>query len=481
MIEPTVMPQEGLGRIAAEEIGQHITTYDSDISGTCCAAVAHPAGLLYTAHQHWDNENCRFIVHVWDLRPRAPERLHSFFPTDRAGAGMFCCMHLDGGFLGMACQLAGRPQIRHALRPAGKPGMVLQSKLDGGLHIDEDDRSASAIHVRSSKRDVLIGYNSGKVSYHDLESGICFNDVHGLGTSVTALSSYGDQVFACGRGHDNHAFATMLSTRSSELFGTRLLPWGALMEPPDHEACKLLSFNGIDAVVKALVETTVQANALLVDGQRLLVAANDVIFVWDGLTEPQDARLTLAHTLQLQHFLHGEGRAVGGAVHLAVASEREQMFVAINGKTVESHGAVLSTCECTVQVWSLPRSDSRRAPACLHTLPAECGGSITAMVLVDTRLLTWGTDRTMTVWPIFPNEATSAEVAAAAPLPPGPAPWEVGGGAQHPSVEDGGGMLDGEEPWEMEPDDSDDESAGSVSAGEDEDEDEDEDEAVEGA
>ena len=65
----------------------------------------------------------------------------------------------------------------------------------------------------------ILGYLQvlAKVAYHDLESGTCLNDVHGLGTCVTALSSYGDQVFACGRGHDDHAFATMLSTRSSEL------------------------------------------------------------------------------------------------------------------------------------------------------------------------------------------------------------------------------------------------------------------------
>ena len=46
----------------------------------------------------------------------------------------------------------------------------------------------------------------------------------------------------------------------------------------------------------------------------------------------------------------------------------------------------------------------------------------------------------------------------------------MGGGAQHPSMEDGGGMLDGEEPWEWEPD-SDDASEESVS-GEDESEEE---------
>ena len=452
IIEPTVMPQEHLGRVAAEEIGRY--TDVDDFSGTCSAAVAHPAGLLYTAHDHFDEEeSCRFMVHVWDLRPHVPERLHSFVPTDR-DSNPSCCMHLDSGFLALACELGGRPQIRHALRPPGQPGMVLQSKLHGGLHIDEDDRSASAIHIRSSMRDVVVGYISGKVAYHDLESGICINDVHGAATIVTALASYGDQVFACGRGHDEHACATMLTTRTSELFGKRLHPWGAFMQPPDYEASKLLNFSD-DTVVKALVETTVQANALLVTGQRLLVAANDVIFVWDGLTEPQETRPTHVHTLQVQHRRRGGGRAMDGASQLAVALEREQMFVAINGYDGQqpSHLGGL-TCDCSVQVWTFPPSDHQCRPACLHSLTAGFAGSVTAMLLVDVRLLTWGTDRTMRVWPVSANETTSAEVV---PHVLGPAPWEVGGSAQHPSVEDGGGTFDGEEPGEWEPD-SDDES-----------------------
>ena len=466
MIEPTVMPQEHLGRVAAEEIGQY--TEVSGSSGTCSAAVAHPAGLLYTAHEHFDgDELCRFMVHVWDLRPRVPERLHSFVPTDR-DSNPCCCMHLDSGFLALACQLAGRPQIRHALRPPGQPGMVLQSKLHGGLHMNEDDRSASAIHIRSSMRDVIVGYTSGKVAYHDLESGICINDLHGTATYVTALASSGDQVFACGRGHAEHACATMLTTNAFNfpLPGKRLHPWGGFMQPPDHEGCKLLDFSD-DTVVKALVETTVQANAMLVTGQRLLVAANDVIFVWDGLTEPQDMRLTLVHTLQLQHRRRGGGRVMDGASQLAVAREREQMFVAINGYDAESSSLGGETCDCSVQVWTLPPSDHQCAPACLHSLTAGFAGSITAMLLVDVRLLTWGTDRTLRIWPISTNETTSVEVA---PHDLGPAPWEVGGGAQHPSVEDGGG-IDGEEPWEWEPD-SDDESEESVSGGDDESEEE---------
>ena len=447
----------------------------------CTAAVAHPAGLLYTAHEHWDDvkQECRNIVHVWDLRPRLPERLHSFFPTDRVSSPD-CCMHLDGGFLALAGQLAGRPQIRHALRPPGQPGMVVQSKIRGGLHINEDDRMATAIHVRSASRDVFIGYAQGKVAHHDLESGICLTDMHGAAKNVTALAGHGEQVFACGRGHDEHACVTTLSTRDHELFGKRLHPLGAFMQPPNHDMGKLLNFADGTAEM-ALVETTVQANAMLVDGQRLLAAANDVIFVWEGLTEPQDVPPTLAHTLELQHLRRGGRRAVDGASQLAVARERDLLFVAING--AEANLAPTARfigpkrTECTVQVWHLPPPDSERAPACLHKLPAGFEGSITAMLLVDARLLTWGSDRTLRVWPIDTlRETTAAEVAAAARNEPaGPAPWEVGGGAQHPSVEDGRGMLDGEEPWVWEPE-SDDESEGSVHGSEEDEEGEEEDE-----
>ena len=110
-------------------------------------------------------------------------------------------MHTDGGFLAIACQGDGRPQIRHALRPTGKPGMAIQAKLSSqGMHTSLDDCTATAIHIRQARSDVFVGYASGKLSHYDLESGVQLSFAGGgHQDNVCAISSHGWQVFIGGR------------------------------------------------------------------------------------------------------------------------------------------------------------------------------------------------------------------------------------------------------------------------------------------
>ena len=60
--------------------------------------------------------------------------------------------------------------------------------------------------------------------------------------------------------------------------------------------------------------------------------------------------------------------------------------------------------------------------------------------------MTAGSDETLRVWQIYPEESTHEPAGAAASheLPP----WEVGGGALHPSLADGRGTRTEEETWE---------------------------------
>eukprot|EP00966_Prymnesium_polylepis_P318270 7351289-Prymnesium_polylepis.1 len=86
-------------------------------------------------------------------------------------------------------------------------------------------------------------------------------------------------------------------------------------------------------------------------------------------------------------------------------------------------------------------------------------GSITAMLLADTRLLTWGTDAMLRVWQVFPPAGVASGSST------GPAAWEVDGGAQHPSIEVArllGEELEDEDIFEWE---SDGETDGSSFAG----------------
>eukprot|EP00966_Prymnesium_polylepis_P163212 3772171-Prymnesium_polylepis.1 len=95
--------------------------------GLCSAAAAHPSGLLYTSHAVWaeapatPTDSCQLALHVWDLRPHTPVHLHRCDQSDRE-CSPECCLHTDlHGFLAVAGSQAGRPQIRHALRPPGRP------------------------------------------------------------------------------------------------------------------------------------------------------------------------------------------------------------------------------------------------------------------------------------------------------------------------------------------------------------------------
>lgn len=180
-----------------------------------------------------------------------------------------------------------------------------------------------------------------------------------------------------------------------------LRPWGAFLSGGHQDRYKLLPSE----------DSPMQPNALLVDGERLLVGANDRIYVWSGLEQPQDAPPALAHVLEVQHSRRGGGRNIDGVCALAVAPEREQMFVGINGAHGFADGSGPPNTECTVQVWHLPCIDlggSSSTPSCLHVLPAGCMGSITAMLLVSggARLFAWSSDEMLRVWQIHPEEGT---------------------------------------------------------------------------
>ena len=217
------------------------------------AAVAHPAGLLYTAHEEWTTthnggvlttDRCKIVLRVWDLRPHVPALLHSFCPTDYSCSEP--ALHVGGGFIGVTLGTGGRPQVRHALRPPKALGTVLQSKLSGGFGAGNANNGPSAIHIRAHTRDAFVGYPSGKVAHHDLESGVCVGELGGACRFVAAIASHGEQVFVCGRKmfgevpQESRACVIMLTTSADDLLGRRLRPWGVFMQPPDHEASKLL-------------------------------------------------------------------------------------------------------------------------------------------------------------------------------------------------------------------------------------------------
>jgi hypothetical protein len=482
--------------------------------GVCAAAVAHPLGLLYTSHEVWTEgeemhgteaasfaDSCRIALHVWDLRPRTPVHLHRSDQSDRE-CNPECRMHIDHGFLAVAGSQAGRPQIRHALRPQGRPGATIHAKLAGMFQFSNEDREVSAIHMRAVKGDVFVGYGNGRLGHYLLEYGAGISELSGGTACIRALASHGDELFVGGIGvldEAGRANVAMFTTARDELQGQMLRPWGCFTDP-DAPMSRLL--RQVDVPV-------VQTNVLLVDGERLFAGVNapkanpwlnlserqhaapplqpatcrctkhasysgkpaltgscpgvgagvnDYIFIWDDLTEPQDAPPTLAHTLELQHLRHRGGRPIDGVCHL-VARGRE-LFVGINGCESGQLGGV--SVECSVQVWRLPQVNELRgdAPVCLHKIPTGHDGSITSMLLADTRLLTWGTDAMLRVWEVFP-----ARGEAAGPLTD-PAPWEVDGGAQHPSVERMhllGLEVDGEEDFEWE---SDGETEGSFGEGE---------------
>ena len=180
---------------------------------------------------------------------------------------------------------------------------------------------------------------------------------------------------------------------------------------------------------------------------------NDAIFVFDGLHEDQDVPPTLTHTLEVHHGRRGGGRAVEGVCALAMARSREMLFVGVNGVCL-SVPTPLCPClvDCSVQVWSLPHQSGDGLPACMHVLPTGYAGSITAMTLADTRLLTWGTDGSLRVWEVFPTQSPPSGSSSSLELDV--APWEMEGGAPHPSLIAGGGAgtFDGEEPFEWESD-----------------------------
>jgi len=335
-----------------------------------------------------------------------------------------------------------------------------------------------AMHLRAASIDLFVGYYSGKVAYFDLESGVCINFINGMAKLVTGIASHGTEVFVVGRGAQDRACVSMCTTAEmpfggQELRPRLLRPWGAFLSGGHQDRYKLLPSE----------DSPMQPNALLVDGERLLVGANDRIYVWSGLEQPQEAPPALAHVLEVQHSRRGGGRNVDGVCALAVAPEREQMFVGINGAHGFADGSGPPNTECTVQVWHLPCIDlggSSSTPSCLHVLPAGCMGSITAMLLVSggARLFAWSSDEMLRVWQIHPEEGTGTAQGAAssssAAAPP-PAPWELAGGALHPSLADGRGTLTEEEPWEWDPG-SDDESESGDDFGEEDDDEDEEDE-----
>jgi hypothetical protein len=249
MDKPVVVDQEDIGICTAAVAYTGHVVAGHVVHGPC--GHGPQSALLYTCHQVWtepapDDDGfqeaasfCKISMHVWDIRPHLPTHLHQMDPTGRESD--HCCMHVNGGFLAIACQSDGRPQIRHSLRPAGKPGMALQTKLSsGGMHTSLDD-CATAIHIRQAKSDVFVGYASGKLSHHDLESGVQLSfAAGGHQHSVCAISSHGWQVFIGGQRGEN-ACVNMFTTKFDELFGVRLRHWGAFLQPrPPEESWMLL-------------------------------------------------------------------------------------------------------------------------------------------------------------------------------------------------------------------------------------------------
>ena len=270
------------------------------------SAVAHPAGLMYTAHHHQNppgrhNWLADGVVHAWD------DHQHSVTPSfctassefHTKTAGRLCqCLHLDGGRLGVADEntLAGPACVATSgsmmdVEVCCNPSSVVDRHHQWTRSRDSHPRPLPRRPPRLLRRSPTWPTTTSKPASASTSNCVAPAGVRARGglprrPSVRHLH----RALRPGRLARMVACVTMLSTCEHEMFGKDASPMWKFMQRARAFMARCpdpMVTTRAAATTLLILQSPCRQMRLRWDGPAS-AAANDIIFVWDGLTEPQD-------------------------------------------------------------------------------------------------------------------------------------------------------------------------------------------------